>query len=140
MVVKELVDNAIDATELAGTSPEIKIVIAEDSIAVTDNGPGIPFSTLETALDYDVRISTNAKYISPTRGQQGNALKTLFAVPYVVDGEQGKVEVSTQDYSHEITVRTDAIRQEPVIEITNGKPGLVRNGTFSNSTGPRNQA
>jgi DNA topoisomerase VI subunit B len=81
MIVKELVDNALDACESAGIPPEITIAIDENSISVTDNGPGLPLSTVRAATDFATRTSSNARYISPTRGSQGNALKTVLAVP-----------------------------------------------------------
>jgi DNA topoisomerase VI subunit B len=129
MVVKELVDNAVDAMEQAGTPPTVSITVTDESITVTDAGPGIPESTLQATLDYSVRVSTNSKYISPTRGSQGNALKTIIALPYVLDGESGRIDVSTGGKGHKITVKTDPIQQKPVIELCNGKPPNCKKGT-----------
>ena len=44
VVIKELVDNALDAAEEAGVSPciEIQVSTADRAISVTDNGPGFP--------------------------------------------------------------------------------------------------
>ncbi len=36
--------------------------------------------TIEQILDYAYRTSSNAAYVCPTRGQQGNALQTLLAM------------------------------------------------------------
>ena len=41
-------------------------------------------------LDYTVRVSSREAYVSPTRGAQGNALKTIVAMPFVLDEEMGK--------------------------------------------------
>jgi DNA topoisomerase VI subunit B len=41
VILKELVDNAIDAAEEAGTSPVIEVVVGEAGIEVSDNGPGL---------------------------------------------------------------------------------------------------
>lgn len=129
MVVKELVDNSVDAMEQSGTPPTVEISVSDESISVTDSGPGIPESTLRATLDYSVRVSTNSKYVSPTRGSQGNALKVIMAIPYVLDGESGRLEVSTGGKGYEITVKTDAIQQKPVIDLSNNRPPIVKNGT-----------
>ena len=57
-------------------------------------------------------------YVSPTRGAQGNALKTILAMPFVLDGAQGQVDISAQGQRHEIIFRVDQIRQEPAISHT----------------------
>lgn len=40
-IVKELVDNALDACEEAGAAPQITVRIEACAIEVRDNGPGI---------------------------------------------------------------------------------------------------
>jgi len=129
MAVKELCDNSLDAAESHGASPVIAVDIGDQTIRVTDNGPGIPPETLEGVRDLSVRASNKAKYVSPTRGAQGNAFKTLIALPYVLDGTEGRVRVSTAAGGYEFIVRTDAIKGEPVVDLTNSRPGLVKSGT-----------
>ena len=119
-LVKELVDNALDACESASIDPVIDVTTAGDVITVTDNGPGIPRDIIERALDYSIRISTNAAYVSPTRGQLGNALKCVWAAPFVIHGEHGRVEIESLGLRHIVDVRLDHIRQEPVITHTVG--------------------
>lgn len=128
-LLKELVDNALDACETAGVAPEITVTVEPDAVRIRDNGPGIPTSTLTRSLDYAVRVSDKAHYVSPTRGQLGNALKCLYAAPYVVDGERGCVEVATGGVTHTITVTLDRIAQVPVIAHTTSTDGLVKSGT-----------
>ena len=41
VVLKELVDNSLDACEEDGVAPEIVISVAKGVITVADNGPGI---------------------------------------------------------------------------------------------------
>src|SRR4029434_5487554 len=94
-LAKELIDNGLDACETANVAPEIEVVVENNSIAVQDNGPGLPEKTLKRSLDYLVRVSDKAFYISPTRGQLGNALKCVYAAPFVVNGEIGRVDVAT---------------------------------------------
>ncbi len=58
VVLKELVDNALDACEEASVAPEITVQIDDNGIAVTDNGPGIPESTVAKILDFSIRVSS----------------------------------------------------------------------------------
>jgi DNA topoisomerase VI subunit B len=128
VVVKELLDNALDASEEAGIAPTIAVDITPTSITVTDNGPGMPVSTLEGVLDFAVRTSSREAYVSPTRGAQGNALKTIVAMPYVLDGAQGRVEITTAGVRHVIALDVDRIRQMPVVSRT-PEPADVKPGT-----------
>ena len=114
-ILKELIDNALDACEGNGIAPEIHITVTADRVAVRDNGPGIPDHVIDGVLDYGVRISTNSAYVSPTRGQLGNALKCVVAAPFVLNGTHGVVEIEAHGKRHIIGIRLDPIRQEPVI-------------------------
>ena len=70
VLIKELIDNAIDACETAATkSIEISVQLEKDSITVSDNGPGITRKIIKGVLDYSSRISDKKHYIAPTRGQ-----------------------------------------------------------------------
>ena len=129
-LVKELIDNALDACESAGIPPEITITVEPDAVTVQDNGPGLPASTLERSLDYLVRVSDKGLYVSPTRGQLGNALKCVWAAPFVVDGSQGHITVQTGGQRHDITVALDRIAQEPRLEMVTEEDGLVKTGTL----------
>jgi DNA topoisomerase VI subunit B len=118
VVLKELMDNSLDACEEAGISPEIAVTVGPDHITIADNGPGIPAETVAGVLNFSVRVSSREAYVSPTRGAQGNALKTIIAMPFVLseDAGQGRVTVTARDVRHEITLRVDRIRQQPVID------------------------
>jgi DNA topoisomerase VI subunit B len=129
VLLKELIDNALDACENAGIQPAIEVTIEPDSLSVKDNGPGLPVSTLERSLDYMVRVSDKSHYVSPTRGQLGNALKCLWAAPFVADGEYGHVEVSTGGLNHHIEVTLDRIAQKPCVNHTSSD-GFVKTGTL----------
>ena len=76
VVLKELIDNALDAAEEAEVAPVISITVEPESIVIEDNGGGIETSTIKSILDYTIRVSSREAYVSPTRGAQGNALKT----------------------------------------------------------------
>lgn len=113
--LKELIDNALDACEEAGVAPEVSVVVDDDGISVIDNGPGIPSKVIESVLDFSIRVSSREAYVSPSRGAQGNALKTVVAMPFALSG-CGTVIVEAQGVRHEIAVGIDRIRQEPKID------------------------
>jgi len=129
-MVKELIDNSLDACETAGIPPSINIQLENNAVSVQDNGPGLPDKTLEESLNYLVRVSDKNHYVSPSRGQLGNALKCLYAVPFVMNGDRGRVDIITGDKKHQIDVSVDRIAQRPKIKHTVSGNGFVKKGTF----------
>jgi DNA topoisomerase VI subunit B len=83
VVLKELMDNTLDACEEAEVVPVISITVEPESVTIQDNGSGIKPGTVKSILDYTIRVSRREAYVSPTRGAQGNALKTILAMGYV---------------------------------------------------------
>jgi DNA topoisomerase VI subunit B len=130
MLAKELCDNGLDACEAAGTRPEITITVAPDYFQVTDNGPGLPEKVLRDSLNYLVRVSDKAHYVSPSRGQLGNALKCVWAAPFVADSKSGVVEVTTHGMTHIVKVEVDQIAQRPAITVTTAPRPDVKTGTI----------
>lgn len=128
MLTKELIDNALDACEAAGVTPEVTVIAKNDTVTVTDNGPGLPAKVIEGSLDYLVRVSDKTHYVSPTRGQLGNATKLLWAAPFVACGEAGWVEVFTPEGTHQVRVTVNRLEERPDIKHTVG-PASVKNGT-----------
>lgn len=126
-ILRELIDNALDACEMSTGVPEIEVTIADDRIIVTDNGPGLPAETLEKSLDFMIRVSDKSHYISPTRGVMGNALKVIWAAPFVATGA-GRVEVTTRGKLHRIEITVDRIAQRPVVKHSQ-EPSFVKTGT-----------
>ena len=129
VVLKELLDNDIDACEDAEVSPTVKVAVDSSGITVSDSGPGIPAETVEGILDFSIRVSSREAYVSPTRGAQGNALKTIVAMPFVLDSNEGHMEIAARGVRHDITIRVDRIRQKPVIDHQAKEDRLVKNGT-----------
>jgi hypothetical protein len=117
VVLKELTDNALDACEEVEIAPviEVRVDTHKGRIMVADNGPGIPVSTIAGVLDYTVRVSSNEAYVSPTRGAQGNALKTILAMGFVVDGQRGETLIEARGVAHHILFRVDQILLQPEI-------------------------
>jgi DNA topoisomerase VI subunit B len=130
VLIKELIDNAIDACEVATTnSIEIDVQLEKDSIVVRDNGPGITRKIINGVLDYDVRISDKKHYIAPTRGQLGNALKCVVAAAFVATGDKSVIEIVARGWRYTIEVQLDRIKQEPKIDCTPTKEP-TGHGTF----------
>jgi DNA topoisomerase VI subunit B len=115
VIVKELVDNALDACEESGSSPGIAVHVDTNGISVSDNGPGIPPETVAAVLDFEVRVSSREAYVSPTRGAQGNALKTITAIPFAVSGQNGRIDVVSRGLRHSISFTVDQIQQKPKV-------------------------
>lgn len=128
VIAKELIDNALDACEDAGIAPCIAVTVDLSGITIADNGPGLPATTITDVLDFQVRTSSREAYASPTRGAQGNALKTIVAMPFVLDGAAGRVEITVSGIKHLIDFSIDRIKQEPVIAHTE-EPADCKNGT-----------
>src|SRR5260370_5150541 len=82
VIVKEIVDNDLDACEQSGIAPHIKVAFKGNELMIEDNGPGLRADVIEKILDFSTRTSDKSAYVSPTRGAQGNALKTVLAIPY----------------------------------------------------------
>jgi hypothetical protein len=131
VITKELVDNGIDACEEAEVAPSIKITLTTGypksrrraakptRIVFEDNGPGIPAGTIAGIIDYNVRVSSREAYISPTRGRQGNALKSILPMAYVLGGKiEGETWIEAHEEKHRILFSVNQIRQEPIISHT----------------------
>jgi DNA topoisomerase VI subunit B len=109
--------------------PTILVTVEPDAFSVQDNGPGLPAEVLARSLDYTVRVSDKAYYVSPTRGQLGNALKCVWAASFLAGGECGRVEVDARGERHLVEVTLDRIAQQPCLRHSR-EPGVGKNGTI----------
>src|SRR5206468_5161087 len=133
VVLKELMDNALDACEEAEVAPVISIAVEPGSMVIQDNGFGIETDTIKSILNYGIRVSSREAYVSPTRGAQGNALKTIVPMGFVLNeasGEDafGETIIDSQGTAHRIRFSVDHIGQEPKIEHMTKRSRVV-NGT-----------
>ena len=136
VVLKELMDNALDAAEEAEVAPVISITVEPELIVIEDNAGGIETSTIKSILDYSIRVSSREAYVSPTRGAQGNALKTVLAMGYVLEREcqdknteaVGVTIIEFRGLEHRIEFRVDHVNNEPRITHTTA-PSPVKTGT-----------
>jgi hypothetical protein len=136
VVAKETFDNALDACEEAEVAPEIAIAVDPGAIIIQDNAGGIDAETIESILDYTVRVSSREAYVSPTRGAQGNALKTLLAMGYVLDRRReaglddaaGVTVIESRGVAHRIEFKVDHVNNQPRIVHTTA-PSPIEVGT-----------
>ena len=121
VVVKELLDNALDAAETAGRAPNIDISTRTDDgitfVTVTDNGAGITPATVDDVCDFTVLVSDKARYRGPARGAQGNALKTLLGIPYAL-GITKPVVIESAGIHHELLVSIERTGDVAVVHDT----------------------
>jgi hypothetical protein len=142
VVLKEVLDNALDACEEAGVAPVVKVSVSPKTgtIVIDDNGPGIPEETIHGVCDYTIRVSSREAYVSPSRGAQGNALKTILAMGYVLDRERlqrdsevdaaatGQTVIETMGIAHTIVFTVDHVTNEPRLT-HNTSPSPIATGT-----------
>jgi DNA topoisomerase VI subunit B len=130
VVLKELVDNALDASEEAEVAPEIDIQVSTETrkITIADLGPGMPAATVERILNYAVRVSSREAYVSPTRGRQGNAMKTILAMAFALNGARGITVIEAHGIAHKIVFEMDRVRREPMV-LREISESIVKKGT-----------
>ena len=130
VAAKEPFENALDACEEAEVAPNITVIVEPDRIIVQDNANGIDNGTIESILDYSIRVSSREAYVSPTRGAQGNALKTILAMGYVLEAGDaaGMTIIETRGIAHRIKFRADHIDNQPKIIHTTA-PSPISSGT-----------
>ena len=108
------------------------MIVEQDKIIVQDNANGIDATTIESILDYTIRVSSREAYVSPTRGAQGNALKTILAMGYVLQGAAGDAAgvtiIETSGVAHRIEFRADHVNNQPKIIHTTA-PSPISTGT-----------
>ena len=111
VVVKELLDNALDGAETAGVAPVIDVATRTDDdeitfVTVSDNGAGIAPEVVGDLCDFTMLVSDKAKYRGPARGAQGNALKTILGIPFAL-GVDAPVVIESHGVRHELRVTDD---------------------------------
>jgi len=93
-VLKELIDNALDADEAARIeSINIKVSARYARHQERDlfsleidvaNTAIFPLTHIEQIFDFDIYASSKSGINIPSRGKQGNALKTIIGIPYAL--------------------------------------------------------
>ena len=114
-IAKELLDNSLDHCEEIKREPEIVVRYTGDTLSVQDNGDGIAPETVVDMLDFDRRVSSREVTRGIARGAQGNACKTIVALPYVLNGGRGRTIIVSQGWRHTIDVTFDDLSGTPQI-------------------------
>ena len=137
VVAKELIDNALDACEEAEVAPEIAVTVEKDTIVVQDN------ARRHRRRDHRVGARLHHPGVvaarpmsAPTRGAQGNALKTILAMGYVLDrgsgGDRAGVTIiEARGVEHRIEFRVDHINNQPKIVHTTAPSPVVVGTRFT---------
>jgi len=81
VILKELIDNALDAVEPLQDKQLSVSYSDKDGLTISDNGTGIPQKSIsESIYNFQVYHSSKRYYITPSRGKQGNGLKTVICI------------------------------------------------------------
>jgi len=135
LVLKELVDNALDAcdNEPTVTARFQRNELGFVTLTVEDNGKGLVREDLEKILDFTKFSSTKFHYKLPTRGALGNAMKCVAGLPYALamecnrDLPRPQLSVHSLGYKHLIDLV--ATKQEPQLSIDSQQYGFHMFGT-----------
>jgi DNA topoisomerase-6 subunit B len=121
-VVKELIDNALDATDMHGILPDVKISIEKADevqeyykITVEDNGIGIPPDVVPYAFG---KVLFSSKYVmKQSRGMYGLGVKMVVLYAQMTTGRPVEVITSRENYRmiYYFKLRIDINKNEPVI-------------------------
>ncbi len=122
--VRELVENALDATDSHGILPNIKIIISRPAsstssnhytITVEDNGIGIPPQHVPNAFG---KVLFSSKYVQrQTRGMFGLGVKAAIIYAQKTTGEPVEVVTSTigSKRIYYFKIKIDLAKNEPII-------------------------
>ncbi|HDD46195.1 MAG TPA: DNA topoisomerase VI subunit B [Candidatus Aenigmarchaeota archaeon] len=119
-IVKEGVDNALDACEEAGILPDIYVSVKEVEnekyeIRIRDNGPGIEKKQIPRVFG---KLLYGSKFhrLKQSRGQQGIGISGAVLYSQLTSGEATVVKSSTGDgRTHVYKIKIDVKKNEPII-------------------------
>ena len=121
IVVKEMVDNSLDACQEAGILPDIKVklkILGEDrvKVSVQDNGPGIVKAQVPKIFG---KLLYGSKFykMEQSRGQQGIGVSAALLYSQLTTGKPTLVRTTTGNGNkvHEMRIRIDTTKNEPII-------------------------
>lgn len=116
-VVKEAVDNSLDACNEAGILPDIYLTLKQVGVnrfkvVVEDNGPGIVESKVPFAFG---KLLFGSKFhrLKQSRGTQGIGISGAILYAQLTTGKPAKIISSTGKKMHEFELMIDTIKNEP---------------------------
>ncbi|MBI4168190.1 MAG: DNA topoisomerase VI subunit B [Candidatus Aenigmarchaeota archaeon] len=134
-VVREAVDNSLDACETARIVPDIKVSVkpAKDIkdryvISIEDNGPGIVKENVGRVFG---KLLFGSKFhkLLQSRGQQGIGISGAVLYAQLTSGKPSKITSSTGDgKTHHMDLMIDTFKNEPEILKEEVKEGKVWHG------------
>jgi len=120
IIVKEAVDNGLDATEEAKILPEIYVKVEElekekYKLVVRDNGPGIVKKQIPKIFG-TLLFGSKFHRLKQSRGQQGLGVSCAVLYSQLTTGESTEVISSTGNgVTHKYKLKIDVKKNEPVI-------------------------
>jgi len=120
-VVKEAVDNSLDACEEAGILPEISVELIELGndkfrVIIEDNGPGIVKKQIPLVF---AKLLYGSKFhkLAQSRGQQGIGISAAVMYSQLTTGKPAKItsKVSNKDESHYYELNLNIATNSPDI-------------------------
>jgi DNA topoisomerase-6 subunit B len=116
-IVKELVDNSLDACEDSRILPNIRVFLKEVGsdrfkITVEDNGPGIVPDKLTSAFG-KLLYGTKFHRLRMSRGQQGIGVSGSVLYSQLTTGKPVKITSSTGKDVHIFDLMIDVAKNEP---------------------------
>ncbi|MAH43530.1 DNA topoisomerase VI subunit B [archaeon] len=138
IVVKEAVDNALDACEEAGILPDIKVKVKNKrddvfTLSIEDNGPGIVKQQIPKIFGKLLYGSKFHKF-KQSRGQQGIGISAAVLYAQLTTGVPAKVysKLPGKDKTHVFIMHIDTMKNEPEIieeyDIKDGREAIKEHG------------
>jgi DNA topoisomerase VI subunit B len=118
-IVKESVDNSLDATNEAGIVPDIKVVLKEVGvdrfrIVVVDNGPGVVEEKIPLAFG---KLLYGSKFhrLRQSRGTQGIGISGAILYSQLTTGKHAKITSSIGKSIYTVEMLIDVTKNYPII-------------------------
>ncbi len=128
VIVKEGVDNALDAAEESEILPEIYVRVSEAGeekyeIVIRDNGPGIVRKQIPRIFG---KLLYGSKFhrLKQSRGQQGIGISAATLYSQLTTGNPLKITTSTGNgKTHVYSIKIDVKKNEPIIHESETREG-----------------